>query len=206
MPTRFDAMEKIYQAFDRETAAFRSEAACQSGCAFCCTEAGRIDCTTLEGLRIREHMERLPRPRRLSLGKALKMDMQKREAGRPSTCPFLMKTSVCLIYPIRPFACRRIYSLHRCSKAQPPVLSRQVMAIADNTIAALQRLDANGYAGHLSYILHMLDAPRFRAVYRSGEFRPEDIMAFGKTHHIMINRMACRSSSRENVFLKYTRR
>lgn len=194
MQARIDAVEAIYRDFELETAAFRSAAACRSGCAYCCTDAGRIDCTTLEGLRIRAHMARLPRPLQVRLQKDVKRDMRKREAGRPSACPFLMKTRACLIYPIRPFACRRIYSLQRCSQEQPPVLSRQVMALADQAIGALQGLDPNGYAGHLSYILHMLDTPRFRAVYRAGEFRPEEIMAFGKTHHIMINRMASRSA------------
>ena len=59
MQTRIDALEKIYQAFERETASYRSGAACQNGCAFCCTDAGRIDCTTLEGLRIRDRIRAL---------------------------------------------------------------------------------------------------------------------------------------------------
>ena len=190
MQDRFDALEALYQSFEQATADFRRNAACAEGCAYCCTDAGRIDATTLEGLRIRGRIARLARPRQASLKKALKRDMHKRESGVPSPCPFLMKTSACLIYPIRPLACRRIYSLHRCSPEQPPVLSRQVMAMADDAIAALRRLDANGYCGHLSFILHMLDAPRFLAVYRAGEFRPGEIMAFGRTHGITINRMA----------------
>lgn len=189
MQDRWDALEDIYQSFDHETAALRRGAACASGCAYCCTDAGRIDCTTLEGLRIRNRIAKVPRPRRISLQKALKRDRQKREAGKPSPCPFLMKTGSCLIYPVRPFACRRIYSLHRCSREQPPVLSRRAMAMAENTIAALQRLDVNGYSGHLSFILHMLDAPRFLDVYQAGDFKPEEIMAYGKSHRIVINRM-----------------
>jgi Fe-S-cluster containining protein len=195
LQSRFDALENIYQSFERETAAFRSAAACAKGCAYCCTDAGRIDGTTLEGLRIRERIAKMSRPRQVNLKKALKRDMHKREAGGLSPCPFLMKTGACMIYPVRPFACRRIYSLHRCSKEQPPVLSRQAMAIADNAIAALQRLDANGYSGHLSFILHMLDAPRFLAVYRSGDFKPEEVMAFGKSHQIVINKMAVTPSA-----------
>jgi uncharacterized protein len=190
MQDRLKALEDIYHSFEQATAALRSQAACTKGCAYCCTDAGRIDGTTLEGLRIRAHIAKLPRPRQISLKKALKRDMQKREAGAPSPCPFLMKTKACLIYPVRPLTCRRIYSLHRCSGEQPPVLSRQVMAMADDAIAALQRLDANGYSGHLSYILHMLEAPRFRAVYRAGDFKPEDIMTFGRSHGIVINRIA----------------
>ena len=189
MQTRIDALEQIYQAFEMETAPYRSGAVCETGCAFCCTDAGRIDCTTLEGLRIRGRIRKMLRPRQLDLKKALKRDMQKRETGLPSPCPFLMKNKVCMIYPARPFACRRIYSLHRCAKDHPPLISRQVMAIAEKTIAALQHLDDNGYSGHLSYILHTLDTPRFLATYRTGDFKPEEIMDFGKTHRIVINKM-----------------
>jgi len=195
MQDRWDALDGIYHAFDHETAALRCDAACANGCAYCCTDAGRIDCTTLEGLRIRRRIATLPRPRRISLQKALKRDRRKREAGQPSPCPFLMKNRSCLIYPVRPFACRRIYSLHRCSREQPPVLSRRVMAVAGDAIAALQRLDANGYSGHLSFILHMLDAPRFLEVYQAGEFRPEEIMAYGQDHRITINKMVGRPSA-----------
>lgn len=189
MQTRIEALEKIYQSFEQETAPFRTGAACTEGCAYCCTDAGRIDCTTLEALRIHEYMGQMARPRRRDLKKTLKRDIRRREAGKPNPCPFLAKTRACTIYPLRPLACRRIYSLHRCSAGQPPMLSRQVMALAENAIAVLQRLDANGYSGHLSFLLHLLDDPRFRATYEAGGFHPEDIMAFGKSHGIVINKM-----------------
>lgn len=189
MQTRIDALEKIYQSFEQETATFRQAAACAEGCAYCCTDAGRIDCTTLEALRIHDHMAKMARPRRRDLQKRLKRDMHRREAGKPSPCPFLAKTGACTTYPLRPFACRRIYSLHRCSPEKPPMLSRQVMTLAEKAIAALQRLDANGYSGHLSFMLHLLDQPGFQATYRAGAFNPETIMAFGKSHGIVINKL-----------------
>ena len=37
-----------------------------------------------------------------------------------------------------------------------PMLNRQYLALAEETLAHLQRLDENGYSGHISYILHML--------------------------------------------------
>ena len=39
----------IYNNFERQTAAYKTEAACKKGCAFCCTDAGSIHITTLEG-------------------------------------------------------------------------------------------------------------------------------------------------------------
>jgi len=47
----------------------------------------------------------------------------------------------------------------------------------------------NGYSGHLSYILHMLDTPRFMQTYLAGESKPEGVMAFGQSHRIVINKM-----------------
>ena len=189
MKPNIDAMKSLYDAFEAESAVYRREAACAKGCSYCCTDAGSIDCTTLEGLVIRNHIGRLPRARQTALRKALRREMKKREAGEKVPCPFLTKTGVCSIYTVRPFSCRRIYSLHTCTKDKPPLLSRQVMTMARKTIAALQRLDKNGYSGHLSYILHMLEAPRFLATYQAGDFKPEEVMAFGQSHQIVINRM-----------------
>lgn len=94
-----------------------------------------------------------------------------------------------MIYENRPFSCRRIYSAHVCSQNAPPAVNRQVMERADQAISALQKLDSTGYSGHLSYILYMLSVPAFLNTYTTGEFKPEEIMEFGKVHKIVINRM-----------------
>ena len=187
---------QLYDHFALETEAFRTNAACAKGCAFCCKEAGSIDITTLEGLRIQEAMGRMLRDRWNDVQKSLAKDMKCREAGGISPCPFLQKNNACMIYEARPFACRRVYSLHRCTRENPPLISRQYMAMAGETLAALQRLDTNGYSGHIADILHMLDTPRFRAVYLAGDFKPEEIIAFGKTHGIVVNKMVTDAKSR----------
>jgi hypothetical protein len=184
-----EEVNRIYADFEKDTAAFREEAACSKGCAFCCTNAGNIDITTMEGLNIFEAVGQMPRPRQTKLKKALARDMKKREQGKSSACAFLQKNSACMIYPSRPFACRRVYSLHICTREKPPQLHRQVIERAAETVTALQRLDHNGYSGHLSYILHMLEAPRFMQTYQAGKSKPEEIMAFGKSHYIVINKM-----------------
>ncbi|MFH1985376.1 MAG: YkgJ family cysteine cluster protein [Pseudomonadota bacterium] len=190
MKEKEERLKGIYAAYDAVAAAFKTVAACFKGCAFCCTDAGSIDITTLEGVVIQNALSRRPRGRQTGLKKTLAVDMKRRLAGKTSVCPFLMKNRVCEIYPVRPFSCRRIYSLHMCTHDAPPVVSRQAMAAAAVTIGELQRLDDTGYSGHLSSILFMLDQPRFLATYQSGAFRPEEIVAFGKTHRIVINRMA----------------
>ena len=190
-----DKLTEIYDLHAARTAQFRQAAACAKGCAFCCTDAGRIDITTLEGLRIRQHLRQLPRPQRAALENAIARDARRREKGRPSPCPFLLKNMACRIYDIRPFACRRIYSMKRCGPEQPPLLHREAMAWADEAIASLQAIDPNGYTGHISYILHMLDTPAFLTTYLAGAFKPEAVMMYGKTHGIVINRMMVPAST-----------
>ncbi len=182
-------LKQIYDAFEAAAAGYKREAVCRKGCAFCCRDAGSIDITTLEGVVILDRLADLPRSRQVTMKKGLAADMRRRERKKPSACPFLMKNQNCMIYEARPFACRRIYSLKVCGGAQHPVVSRQAMELGDKTIRSLQMLDENGYSGHLSYILHMLETPAFLKTYRAGEFRPEAVMAFGKTHGIIINQV-----------------
>ncbi len=189
MENKRNAITKIYDHFEEEAAPFKKDAACKKGCAFCCTDAGSIDITTLEGLRIHKHIAQLPRSQQGALKKAIARDARRREKGQASPCPFLLKNKNCRIYDIRPFACRRIYSLKRCNPEQPPMLHRQVMAVAQEAIGHLQQLDDTGYSGHISYILQMLETPAFTKVYLAGGFQPETIMAYGKSHKIAINRM-----------------
>ena len=99
------------------------------------------------------------------------------------------KDAVC-----RPFSCRRLYSLRRCSDGGPMV-HRQAMAVARQTIIEIQHLDKNGYSGHHSFILYLLDQQEFRSFYRSGGFEPQKIMQFGKSHGIVINRAMVNSGA-----------
>ena len=189
MEEKKNRLQAIYDDFESAASPYKADAACGQGCAFCCSDAGSIHITTLEGLVIRDRINRLPRPRQVAVNKALAADMKRRERGKKAACPLLMKNRSCMIYASRPFACRRIYSLTVCSNSRHPVLSRKVMAMGDQAIRALQQLDDTGYSGHLSYILFMLDSPAFLKTYLSGRYHPEAVMAFGKTHGIVINRV-----------------
>ncbi|MDY0223072.1 MAG: YkgJ family cysteine cluster protein [Desulfobacterium sp.] len=186
---KIPGLNKIYSAFAETTREFKKDAACTKGCGFCCKEAGSIDITTLEGLVIRKAMEGFSRSRQKNLTKIFQQEIKKREKGLTVPCPFLMKNNVCMIYQVRPFSCRRIYSVHVCTQNDHPTMNRYVMEAADQSIKELQQLDNTGYSGHLSYILYMLSVPAFMDLYKTGEFKPEEIMAFGKTHKIAINKM-----------------
>lgn len=189
MKDKLQKLKIIYNDFEQKENEFKIERACTKGCGFCCKEAGSIDITTLEGLAIRKSMENLPRSRQKTLTKSFQKEIRQREKGIVVTCPFLMKNNACMIYETRPFSCRRIYSTHVCSRDNPPVVSRRTMEAADESIKALQKLDQTGYSGHLSYILYMLSTPNFMATYLAGDFKPEEIMVFGKSHKIVINQI-----------------
>jgi Fe-S-cluster containining protein len=189
MKEKISALSDIYKTFEVKTLEYKKDAACEKGCGFCCKEAGRIDITTLEGLVIRNAMKGFARSRQKSLTKLFQQEIKKRENKVIAPCPFLMKNNACMIYEVRPFSCRRIYSTHVCTRKNPPVVNRQVMEAAAQSIKELQQLDITGYSGHLSYILYMLSTPAFLKTYEKKEFKPEEIMAFGKAHKIAINKM-----------------
>jgi Fe-S-cluster containining protein len=182
-------LANIYSAFAQGANGYTCQGACQKGCGFCCTDAGSIDMTTLEGVQIQRAIKLLPRSRQISLAKALAKNLRKREKQETHPCPFLLKNRGCMIYQVRPFACRRIYSNHVCTRENPPQVNRHVMEMAASSIRELQQLDNTGYSGHISFVLHMLDTPAFLETYLAGEFKPEAIMRFGKSHGIVINKM-----------------
>ena len=55
-----EGVTRLYASFEEDTAAFRSDAACSKGCAYSCSDAGRIDITTMEGLIIRNAIGWMP--------------------------------------------------------------------------------------------------------------------------------------------------
>ena len=183
------ALHNIYKSFEAKTSDYKKNVACEKGCGFCCKDAGSIDITTLEGLAIRKVMKEFPRSRQKTLTKLFQQEIKKRGNKIIVPCPFLMKNNACMIYEVRPFSCRRVYSTHICTRKHPPVVNRRVMRLAEQSINELQQLDINGYSGHLSFILYMLSNPTFLSTYEDGDFKPEEIMEFGKAHRIVINKM-----------------
>lgn len=179
----------VYGRFALETTPFLQQAFCKPGCSFCCTFMGNIDILTLEGLIIIEHIEAQPEEFQAELKKLSKENMTLKENGQKPPCPFLQKNNTCLIYAVRPFSCRQLYSVRECSGGGP-MAHRQAVEAARSTVREIQQLDDTGYSGHISYIIDLLDDPTFRKLYLSGGFVPEQIMKFGKAHGLIINRFA----------------
>ncbi len=194
MERRFEAKKQelfsLYERFERESTPLRRQAFCKAGCSFCCTFMGNIDILTLEGLVILEHIRGLPKESQETLRKKISENMTLKENGQKPPCPFLNDNNTCLIYKVRPFSCRQLYSVRECGGSSGPMAHRQSVESARAAVRELQRLDDTGYSGHISYVLYLLGDPSFRRLYQSGGFAPEKVMNYGKAHGLIINRLA----------------
>lgn len=191
--TTTDALQRrldgVYRRFQAAAAPFMAGTVCRIGCASCCVDVGRVDATTMEAVVIHRHLRTLSRPRRKEVEKALGRDRRRRRQGPAfARCPFLQKNDTCMIYALRPFACRQLYSLRPCL-GKGPTVHRRTVDLARAAVAELQRLDANGYSGHLSFVLGLLDDDDFRRFYLAGRFDPGRVMDFARPRGLVINRM-----------------
>ena len=191
MRDRAERLSEIYSRYEKEAEGFKRQAACQKGCTSCCTVVGNVDVVTLEGIIIRERLAAMPPPEADEIRRKLEENRSRYELRLRCDCAFLDAEGACLIYDVRPFSCRQLYSVSRCDGSGPTV-HRQAVALARETVKEIRRLDDTGYSGHLSYILHLLDGDEFRSLYLSGGFNPGRIMKFAKSHGIVINRSADR--------------
>lgn len=182
-------LKEIYERFEIEAHEYRQHAICKAGCSYCCTDVGSVDIITLEGLIIRERINSLAKPLKTRIKKRLAQNKRDKEKRNIAKCPFLKENNTCLIYDIRPFSCRQLYSVQEC-RGRGPTVHRHAVELAKKTVKEMQQLDETGYSGHISFILYLLDKPEFRKSYLARGFDPGKIMAFGKTHGIVINRMS----------------
>jgi Fe-S-cluster containining protein len=184
-----DRLKKIYERFETDAYEFKKHAICKIGCAYCCTDVGNVDIITLEGVIILERINSLSQPLKRQVKNKISQNRLEKEKENIARCPFLKEDDTCLIYDVRPFCCRRLYSIRECL-GRGPTVHRQTTELAKEAVKEMQRLDRTGYSGHISFILYLLEKPWFRKLYLSGGFDPGKIAKFGKTHGLVINRFA----------------
>jgi hypothetical protein len=189
MREKTTSLREIYVRYEKAAEKFKGQAVCRRGCTSCCTIVGNVDVVTLEGLIIRERISELRPDVGKEIRERLTENRSRYERRMQSDCAFLDGEGACMIYDVRPFSCRQLYSIKQCDGGGPTV-HRQAVVLARDTVREIQRLDDNGYSGHLSYILNLLDGDEFRNVYLSDGFDPGRIMKFAKSHGIAINRFA----------------
>lgn len=180
-------LQELYEQYENEVSDFKKMAACEIGCADCCIDVGNIDITTLEGIIIYEQIASLEKQIHTKIRNRLAKNKEEREEKKLSRCAFLNEDKMCIIYDIRPFSCRQLYSVKRCNGASPTI-HRQAVETGRQIREKIQQLDAAGYSGHISYILYLLDKESFRKRYLSGKSDPKRIIDFGRSHGILINR------------------
>lgn len=186
-------LQKIYNDYESEAHGYKAGAVCSKGCAYCCTHYGNLDITTQEGLRIDRHINRLRKSQKIQTQKAVLRNRRLKENDKNARCPFLKKNNACSIHTIRPFSCRQLYSLKKCGESGPTI-HRQAADLARSAVLKLQQLDPNGYSGHISYILHLLQDDSFRDFYLNGGFDPEKIRPFAQPRGIVINRAMAKNT------------
>ncbi len=200
---KIEELPEIYSDFEKSADELKKFSACKIGCADCCTYVGNVDITTMEGIVIQNCLETFEKKVKSGIKKKLDKNKAERERGVLARCAFLKKEdNTCRIYDIRPFSCRRIYSIKQCNQSQP-VVHRQAIELADYTISKMQQLDDTGYSGHMSFILYLLDKSGFRKTYMGGKFNPGKIMNFGKGHGIIINRFVKSKGLSYNTVYSY---
>jgi uncharacterized protein len=172
-------LQALYRDFEEKTRAYREDAVCLAGCADCCINVGNVDVVSLEGWLIMERLKTMDPGRRSQFKRKLEENARIKREAAYARCAFLMDSCNCAIYPSRPFSCRRLYSLVRCGESGPTV-HRQVWQMAEETVAAIQRLDDGGCSGHLSHILLLLQDPAMRKAYLDGSLTPE--LVLGSDH------------------------
>jgi hypothetical protein len=189
MRGRAAKLRELYERYEETVEPFKRQAVCRRGCTSCCTVVGNVDVVTLEGLIIRERIEGMSPDIRAGIEKRLTENKMRYEQRLQSDCAFLDPDGACMIYDVRPFSCRQLYSVRECA-GNGPTIHRGAVALSRDTVRQIQKLDNNGYSGHLSYILHLIGDDGFSEVYLSGGFDPGRIRKFAKAHGIIINRFA----------------
>ena len=165
----------------------RYELSCEKNCDACCT--CNVTMTTLEAYRMLKDMDHEKRSillRRLAdapkrrfrprvtfneiarlcmLGEEVPEDPCDPSWGR---CPFL-EENYCVFYELRPFGCRCMCSVRRCSEAGYAEMPPLLMSVNDVFMQFIEHLDADGYSGNLADVLAWMSQPENRRKYEQGE-------------------------------------
>jgi len=177
----------LYERYERLVQSFKAQAVCKIGCASCCKDVGHIGATTLEGLIIFEYLQGWTRQAIEEITHRLSKNRSEKFNSVLVQCPFLDTELSCSIYDVRPFGCRRLYSVKKCD-GQGAVVHRQALVLGRKAERELQELDPGGCSGHLSFILHLLNKERFRRRYLQGSLKTEDFKDSIERYQLVVHR------------------
>ena len=188
--TKLKRLDAIYRLFDDTVE--RLPAACQKGCAHCCTR--NVTLTTLEAYRMVDRLdgEGLQQLYR-RLGRAVDRDrfrplitvnhlaeMVMTDAEPPgeacdpawTPCPLLVD-DLCPIYDLRPFACRCMTSTVVCRAGGHAAMEDYRITVNTVFQQVIEHLDVPGATGNLIDVLSLFKDPQGCSIYRSQMIQPK---------------------------------
>ena len=177
----------VYNEYERVVQTFKEQSVCERGCASCCIDVGNVGATTLEGMIILEYLQGWDHRAIEELNRSLRENRSEKLNSALVRCPFLDEEASCRIYEVRPFSCRRLYSVKKCD-GQGAVVHRQAFVLGQKAEKELQELDPEGCSGHLSFILHLLESEAFRRDYVQGRWRLEDFREIFERYKLLVHR------------------
>ena len=176
----------LYEQYEGLVEPFKEQAVCEKGCASCCIDVGSVGATTLEGLIITEYLQGWDRQALKEINRGLRKNRNDKLRQVFARCAFLDQEQSCRIYAVRPFSCRRLYSVRKCD-GQGAVVHRQAVMLGQKIEKELQKLDPDGCSGHLSVILHLLEREPFRRGYLKGSWKVEDFRDIIESYELVVH-------------------
>lgn len=178
---------ELYDEYERLVQPYKSKAVCEKGCASCCIDVGSVGATTLEGLIITEYLQGWDRQALKEINRNLGENRNDKLSQAFNRCAFLDQEQSCRIYAVRPFSCRRLYSIRKCD-GHGAVVHRQAVMLGQKIEKELQELDPDGCSGHLSFILHLLEKNGFRKGYLRENWSTEKFKNLIERYELVVHR------------------
>ncbi len=191
---KFDILKAIYQFYEDYVTNF--DFVCQPGCATCCTQ--HVFITTLEGAFIIKGLEEVGQSDilkrlisvdpnsvfspKVSTNRLAAYCLRRQEPPEEditfasSECPFL-ENGLCLIYSLRPFACRSFFSQKRCDLSGEAIIPPQLVTVNILINQFIEHVDTPGYYGNLVAILSFLQKEENLGRYYLGSLPQTDNLA-----------------------------
>jgi Fe-S-cluster containining protein len=188
---------KLYEKYERLVEFYKTQAVCEKGCASCCIDVGSVGATTLEGLIVTEYIQRWDRQAIKEINRGLRENRHGKLNSVLVRCAFLDEEQSCRIYAVRPFSCRRLYSVRKCD-GQGAVVHRRAAVLGQEIEKELQKLDLDGYSGHLSGILRLLEKTGSRQGYLRENWSTEKFKDVIERYELVAHRQEKREK-RERV-------
>ena len=176
----------VYEVYDHATKPFTR--ACGQGCSTCCTQ--NVLCTTLEADLIMDFLERKGEARlvhnvlerasdarhrpSMTLNDLAGYCLRREEPPEQESpqefaaCPFL-ENQRCLVYPVRPFSCRGLWSEEICQDQGQASMNPVLISLNGVFEQIIEHMDSGGLYGNLFDQLAMLTSKETRESYRSGK-------------------------------------